>query len=334
MGLRNPVGATPQKDQVKRWRSHLRPNLRPSDATRHSCNSPLPFTHTPVSSMFHSQCARSFAADIPVAIDLGGRKAFIRALNLTLRKCGEFKPISTHKAIRKEQALRANWARQNSQTRSFQFPNEVHKGLYHEWGEVCDQPERSKPSAQMFTMLSNGMRRRKVSPFSEKGKRLILESRQDHRSHLKVGVDGWWRNEHTGEIEDVRFVTQNRTANTRQPARSTRGRGRRNRRNRQNNRQRNGYDPRQPIQATGFVNTHFGMPLRTRGWPRRRGRRNRGRGAGRGRGNERTPGFIETLDNLNHRFLPWESVDPRIVVKLSVIAIHETYSLCPHNLTE
>ena len=245
--------------------------------------------------MAYSQCARSFASDIAVAIELGGRKAFIRAMNLTLRKFGEFKPISDHKAIRKEQAHRANWTRQNSQIQTFEYPNENMRTKYHEWGEIAEEAERSKPTAQMFNMMTYGMRRRKISPFTERGRRLIQDSRKDGRSHLRVGVQGWWRDERTGEILDVRHVTMQGTANSNAMGRgwllAQRGRGRRNQKNRQNNRNRQNR-PRQQVRFNRFRN-----PFRARGGQRRRGRRGRGRGAGAGRarGPERTPRKVRIL---------------------------------------
>ena len=140
--------------------------------------------------MVDTRCAMTFKSDVVTAIELGGRKAFVRALNLTLRRFGEFRPLSTHKEIRKEQAGHASWARQNS-SMSSGLSSQVVAKKYHEWGEPCEPEKRMKPSPEMFEQMLLMLKKRIVSPTSKEGKRHLRESRTDQTSFTKVGVNGW-----------------------------------------------------------------------------------------------------------------------------------------------
>ena len=141
--------------------------------------------------MVQSLAVLKFAADITDAIDLGGRKGFIRAMNLSLRATGMFSPLSDHKAVRSEQARNASWTRQNSRLEAADLPLAENRRAYHEFGKAVKRADRVKPSVELFDRLANMMSRRKITPTSARGKGLLLDAKQDGVSHLKVGVQGY-----------------------------------------------------------------------------------------------------------------------------------------------
>lgn len=142
--------------------------------------------------MAQSLAVLKFAGDINDAIDLGGRKGFIRAMNLSLRATGMFGPLSDHKAIRSEQARNASWTRQNSRLHAADLPMAKNRRAFHEFGKAVERAERVKPSEDLFERIANMMGRRKITPNSARGKGLLLDAKQDGSSHLKVGVQGWY----------------------------------------------------------------------------------------------------------------------------------------------
>ena len=146
--------------------------------------------------MLEVSLAIKFAADMPVALQLGGQKAFVKALNQLLRETGMFRPVSGHKEIRKAEAKNAHWHRQNSTADPVDSVLLGSKKTYKEFGEIREPEIRVKPSPRKYQVMSNGLKRKKISPISAHGKRLIRDAKSDDVSHLKVGTWGWWQVDH------------------------------------------------------------------------------------------------------------------------------------------
>ena len=147
--------------------------------------------------MFEVSLAIKFATDIPVAIQLGGQKAFVKALNQILSETGMFRPVSGHKEIRKVEAKNAHWHRQNSTADPVDSVLLGSKKTYKEFGEISEPEIRVKPSPRKYAMMANGLKRKKISPTSAQGKRLLRDAKSaDDNSYLKVGTWGWWQVDH------------------------------------------------------------------------------------------------------------------------------------------
>jgi hypothetical protein len=181
-----------------------------------------------------------------MALRMGGEKAVIKAINLTIREAGFLKPISDHKEIRREASkcfavIRHSAAKTGSGLTPASFPK-----LCSELGEYRSLQSAKKPTIDEFDSMHQQWVGKKLDPRSPKGKVLVELGRQNNTSHKGVGINGYWKTDNN-EIKDVRKLIIGRDIKRSTPRRErggARGRGRgRNRGGRNRNRRRHSTDP-------------------------------------------------------------------------------------------